>query len=120
MANILVVDDSTTFREELKRDLEEAGYTVVEAEDGEEGLKLALKGNIDLIISDLNMPKMDGLAMCSHIREQGINTPVFMLTTQSNPELKAEATRLSVKAWIVKPHNKVVLIKGLAKVLSLT
>ena len=119
MANILVVDDSTTVREELRRDLEEAGYTVLEAEDGEAGLKLAIKGNIDLILSDLNMPKMDGLVMCAHMREQGVNTPMFMLTTQSTPELKAEATRLSVKAWIVKPHNKVTLIKGIAKTLSL-
>ena len=119
MANILLVDDSATFREELRRDLEEAGYSVAEAEDGEEGLKLAIKGDIDLVISDLNMPKMDGLAMCAHMREQGINTPVFMLTTQCTPQLKAEATRLSVKAWIVKPHNKVTLIKGIAKVLSL-
>ncbi len=119
MANILLVDDSTTFREELKIDLIEAGHVVLEAVNGEEGLKAAMENAVDLIISDLNMPKMDGLTMCAHIREQGINVPIFMLTTQANPELKAEATRLQVKAWIVKPPNKVVLIKGIAKVLSL-
>lgn len=120
MAIILVVDDSTTLREELKMDLTEAGHVVLEAVNGEEGLKVITEHAVDLVISDLNMPKMDGLTMCAHIREQGINVPIFMLTTQANPELKAEATRLAVKAWIVKPPNKAVLIKGIAKVLSLT
>ncbi len=119
MANILLVDDSMTFREELKMDLVQAGHVVLEAVNGEEGLKLAVEGNIDLIISDLNMPKMDGLTMCSHIREQGINTLIFMLTTQTNPELKAQAAKLQIKAWIVKPYNKSALINGIAKVLSL-
>jgi two-component system, chemotaxis family, chemotaxis protein CheY len=120
MANILVVDDSTTFREELKMDLLAAGHNVEEAVDGEDGLSKATIGNFDLIISDLNMPKMDGLTMCAHLRKLGINTLIFMLTTQSAPELKAEGARLSVKAWIVKPPNKVALIKGIAKVLGLS
>ncbi len=91
---------------------------MVEAVDGEDGLIKAATANADLIISDLNMPKMDGLTMVAHIREQGITVPIFMLTTQSTPELKAEASRLSVKAWIVKPPNKVTLVKGIAKVLA--
>jgi two-component system, chemotaxis family, chemotaxis protein CheY len=119
VANILLVDDSATFREEIKMDLIDAGYSVFEAVNGEEGLKMASEGNIDLIISDLNMPVMDGLTMCSHLRAQGINTPIFMLTTQVNPDLKAEAGRLSVKGWIVKPPNKGALLKGIAKVLSM-
>ena len=119
MANILLVDDSSTSREELKMDLVQAGHTILEAVNGEEGLKLATEGNIDLIISDLNMPKMDGLTMCAHIREQGINTHIFMLTTQTNPELKAQAAKLSIKAWIVKPYNKTVLINGITKVLAM-
>lgn len=118
MANILVVDDSATFREEMKISLTAAGYTVIEAVDGEDGLKKATEGNIDLIISDLNMPKMDGLTMCSHLRAQGSDAIVFMLTTQSNPEFKAQATRLAVKAWIVKPPNMAILLKGIAKVLG--
>jgi two-component system, chemotaxis family, chemotaxis protein CheY len=118
VANILLVDDSATFREELKIDLLAAGYSVFEAVDGEDGLKKATEGNIDLIISDLNMPVMDGLTMCSHLRANGNNTPIFMLTTQVNPELKTEAARLSVKGWIVKPPNKMALFKGIAKVLA--
>lgn len=118
MANILVVDDSATFREEMKQGLTAAGYTVVEAVDGEDGLKKAADGNIDLIITDLNMPKMDGLTMCSHLRAQGNSAIIFMLTTQSNPEFKADAARLSVKAWMIKPPNMTTLLKGIAKVLG--
>lgn len=102
----------------MKVNLTNAGYTVIEAVDGEDGLKKATEGNIDLIISDLNMPNMDGLTMCSHLRAQGNSTLVFMLTTQVNPEFKAEAIRLSVKAWIVKPPNMATLLKGVAKVLG--
>ena len=120
MATILLVDDSNTFREELKINLIGAGHEVLEAVDGEDGLKVATESKVDMIISDLNMPKMDGLTMCSHLREQGITTPIFMLTTQSNPELKAKAANLAIKAWIVKPPVMAVLIKGIAKVLSST
>lgn len=118
MANILVVDDSATFREEMKASLTSAGYTVIEAIDGEDGLKKAMAGNIDLIISDINMPSMDGLTMCSHLRAQGNSTKVFILTTQANPDLKAEASRLSVTAWIIKPPKMEILLKGIAKVLG--
>lgn len=118
MANILLVDDSATFREEMKVSLTDAGYTVLEAVDGEDGLKKAMESKIDLIISDINMPGMDGLTMCSHLRAQGNATKVFILTTQANPDLKAEASRLSVTAWIIKPPKMAVLLKGIAKVLD--
>lgn len=118
MAIILIVDDSSNMRDELRIDLQEAGHTVLEAADGEEGFKQATENKIDLIISDLNMPNVDGLTMCSHIRQKGITAPVIMLTTQINPELKAEAARLSVKAWIVKPYKKNVLINGIAKLIT--
>ena len=118
MATILVVDDSATFREEMKACLTNEGYTVIEAVDGEDGLAKATQNKVDLIISDLNMPNMDGLTMCSHLRAQGNAALVFMLTTQINPSYKAEASRLAVKAWIVKPPNMTALLKGVAKVLS--
>ena len=99
--------------------LEAAQLTVIEAENGEAGLSAAMENRVDMIISDLNMPKMDGLTMCAHLREQGVKVPIFMLTTQVSPELKAAAVQLALKAWVVKPPNFVSLTKAIIKVLSL-
>ncbi len=118
MASILIVDDSMTFREELKATLAGAGFDVVEAVDGEDGLTQAEAHKVDLIISDFNMPNMDGLTMCAHLRDREVKTPIFMLTTQVNPELKARASQLGVKAWIVKPPNVAALLKGIGKMLG--
>jgi len=119
MPTILVVDDAKTMRDTLKDLLIPNGYEVVEAENGEQGLEMMAKHAIDLVISDLNMPGMDGLTMCSHIKEQGYHAPVFMLTTQTSPELKAKAKEFGVVAWIVKPHKDDILLKGIQKVLHL-
>lgn len=108
-----------TFRSELKMHLEPAGFTVLEAVDGEDGLNKAVATAVDMIISDLNMPKMDGLTMCSHLREQGVQAPIFMLTTQASPELKAKAAQFKVTAWIVKPPNFASLVKAIKKVLGI-
>lgn len=118
MATILLVDDSATFRMEMKQGLAAAGYSVLEAVDGEDGLNKGLQPAVDLIISDLNMPKMDGLTMCAHLRAHGSTAIIFLLTTQSTPELKAEAVKLSIKAWLIKPPNMASLLKGIAKVLA--
>ena len=119
MPLILVVDDAKTMRDALKGALIPAGFDVVEAENGEQGLEMLAQHPVDLVISDLNMPGMDGLTMCSHIKEQGRNTPIFMLTTQTSPELKAKAKDFGVVAWIVKPHKDEVLLQGIRKVLKL-
>lgn len=118
MPTILIVDDSMAFREELKLNLLAAGFKVVEAVDGEDGLRQVAAHAVDLIITDLNMPNLDGMGMCSLLVEQGNKTPIFMLTTQSSPELKAKATQLGVKAWIVKPPNVAAIIKGIAKMVG--
>ena len=101
MPLILIVDDARTMRDSLKEVLVPAGFDVVEAENGEQGLEMVGKHPVDLVISDLNMPGMDGLTMCGHIKEQGHTMPIFMLTTQTNPELKAKAKAFGVVAWIV-------------------
>ena len=119
MPLILVVDDAQTMREALKDTLLPAGFEVVEAENGEQGLEKLRQHKVDLVISDLNMPGMDGMTMCSHIKEQGHAVPVFMLTTQASPELKAKAKDLGVVAWIVKPHKDEILLKGIKKVLGI-
>ena len=119
MPRILVVDDAKIMRDSLKDLLEPAGFDVVEAENGEQGLEVLSQHAVDLVISDFNMPGMDGLTMCSHIKEQGRKLPIFMLTTQTSPELKARAKEYGVVAWIVKPHKNDVLLAGIRKVLQM-
>lgn len=119
MPRILVIDDANTIREALSTLLVANGYEVLAAETAEQGLETLSKHTVDLVITDLNMPGMDGITMCSHIKERGYNLPIFMLTTQSNPDLKARAREFGVLAWIVKPHKDDVLLKGIQKVLKL-
>jgi two-component system, chemotaxis family, chemotaxis protein CheY len=116
---ILVIDDAATIRDALRQLLEPQGFEVLEAENGEKGLEMLSQQAIDLAISDLNMPGMDGLTMCRHMHAQGLTVPVFMLTTQTSVELKAQAKEFGVVAWIVKPHKDDVLLKGIQKVLKL-
>ena len=119
MPRILVVDDAKTMRDTLKDLLIPNGFDVIEAANGEQGLEMLSQHAVDLVISDLNMPGMDGLTMCKHIKEQGYNAPIFMLTTQTSPELKAQAKEFGVLAWIVKPHKDEILLGGIRKVLKL-
>lgn len=119
MPRILVVDDAKVMRDSLKDLLIPAGFDVVEAEHGERGLEIIGSQAIDLVISDFNMPGMDGLQMCERIKESGHKIPILMLTTQASAELKAKAKDLGVVAWIVKPHKNEVLLMGIRKVLKL-
>lgn len=119
MPLILVVDDAKTMRDTLKSLLLPAGFDVIEAENGEQGLEQMVQHPVDLVISDLNMPGMDGLTMCEHMKEQGYRCPIFILTTQTSSELKAKAKEAGVVAWIVKPHKNEVLLQGIRHVLKL-
>ncbi|MES2952702.1 MAG: response regulator [Pseudomonadota bacterium] len=119
MPTILVVDDSKTMRDNLRELLITEAFDVVEAESGEQGLEMMALHTVNLIISDLNMPGMDGLTMCSHIKQLGYKVPIFMLTTQTSPEMKARAKEYGVLAWMVKPYNREVLMRGIKKVLAM-
>lgn len=117
---ILVVDDATTIRSLAKFALSKAGYTIVEAADGLEGLK-ALEGNsVDLIITDLNMPNMNGLEMSKKIKEsaQWANIPIFMLTTEANQDVAMQGKQIGILAWIVKPFVPDKLLAAVQKVLG--
>ncbi len=107
MARILVVDDSTSFRNQLRRDLESAGHDVVEAENGQDGLaKHRADGRFDLVICDLNMPVMDGLQMSAAINAEagGARAPIFMLSSERSDAAKKLGRASGVVAWVVKPY----------------
>ncbi len=121
MAKILVVDDSEIIRVQLKNDLLTQGYDVVEADNGLNGLAIVAQNkDIDLIISDVNMPEMDGPTMCKklHQNPESNGIPIVMLTTQSNPELKASCKEHGVIAWITKPYKLKGLLVGIEKILA--
>ena len=92
-ASILTVDDSASIRQALKLTLSSAGYTVEDADNGQEGLRKAESGNYDMIITDLNMPVMDGLSMIREIRarQAAVGVPIVFLTTESDDDMKAQA-----------------------------
>ncbi len=122
MATIVVVDDSSVIRVQLKQTLEAAGYKVEEAENGEDGLAkvLALK-NPDLVITDYNMPGLDGIQMLTKIKASlgGVPFPVFMLTTETSANLKAAGKEVGVMAWINKPFTADKLLGAITKVLEM-
>lgn len=116
--NILIADDSTSFRALLRGDLEEAGFSVVEAEDGEAALAaFRAEGPFDLILTDVNMPDMDGLAFARHLRAEpnGGETPIFILSAERSPAGKEQAKEAGVTAWIVKPYVKEILIRAISR-----
>ncbi|NLR98239.1 response regulator [Rhizobium sp. P38BS-XIX] len=119
-ANILTVDDSASIRLTTRIALTNAGYTVTEAVDGADGLAKLKTGNFDLIITDLNMPNMDGLTMIRSLRQLPayMGTPVIFLTTESDGDLKQQAKAAGATGWLTKPFDPENLIKIVRKVLG--
>ncbi len=120
MARILVVDDSTTMRQMVSFTLTEAGHEVVEAADGAKALQEAKARRFDLVITDVNMPGMNGIDLVKCLREvpECKFTPILMLTTESGPEAKSRGREAGATGWIVKPFSPEVLIQTLRKVLD--
>ncbi|MDG5469906.1 response regulator [Deltaproteobacteria bacterium IMCC39524] len=117
---ILIVDDSETVRQVLKLALGNAGYQVVEAEDGFDALTKLSGAQIDMLITDLNMPNMDGLELIKKVREEGKHrfTPIVMLTTESSEEKKKAGREAGASGWIVKPFKPEQLLKVVKMVLG--
>jgi two-component system chemotaxis response regulator CheY len=116
--HILAVDDSRTIRDMLRMALTSAGFQTSLAEDGMHGLEV-LKGlEPDAIITDINMPRMDGFGFIEAVRAQPDHraTPILVLTTESAPELKARARAAGATGWIVKPFDPEKLVKALRTV----
>lgn len=116
---ILTVDDSTSIRQMVGFTLKQAGYTVLEAEDGVKGLEVAKGNKVDLVITDLNMPNMNGMELIRSLRQEAAYkfTPILMLTTESDDSKKMEGKQSGATGWIVKPFNPDQLLKVISKVL---
>jgi two-component system chemotaxis response regulator CheY len=116
---IMTVDDSTSMRQMVKATLQSAGYDVVEAADGQEALDYARENPVDLVITDVNMPRMDGITLVSELRSLPTYrlTPLLLLTTESSLEKKMEGKKAGATGWIVKPFNPAQLLATLARVL---
>lgn len=119
-ANILTVDDSASIRLTTRIALTNAGYSVTEAVDGADGLNKMKAGNFDLIVTDLNMPNMDGLTMIRGLRQLPayMGTPVIFLTTESDGDIKQQAKAAGATGWLTKPFDPETLIKIVRKVLG--
>jgi len=108
MANVLIVDDSSTMRKIISRSLRQAGLTVdeiFEAGDGIEGLNALGSNKVDLILSDINMPNMDGLEFIKQVRATGNNVPIVMITTEGGEDILKEAINSGASDSIKKPFT---------------
>jgi two-component system chemotaxis response regulator CheY len=114
---ILIVDDSTSVRTVCGIALREAGYEVIEASNGQEGLTRLTGERIHLIISDVNMPVLDGIGFLKEVKRHPSYkfTPVIMLTTESGEDKKQEGRAAGAKAWIVKPFQPHVMLDAVSK-----
>ena len=118
--SILIVDDSATMRQQLRGFLENNGFDVIEATDGTEGLELCRVNDIDLMIVDINMERMNGIEMITEVRKlpRHTDTPILVLTTESSSSTMTEARSVGASAWIVKPFKPDILLRGIKKMTS--
>ncbi len=117
---VLIVDDSETLRAILIFVLEEAGFEVLEGTDGIDATKYLDGRHIDLIITDLNMPRMDGIGFIRHARsiETYSQIPILFLTTDTQQSKKDEARVAGATGWIVKPFDQSKLISAITRVMK--
>ena len=117
---IVVVEDFNTSRQIIKKTLENMGYQVDEATDGREATQFFNGGKIDLVITDFNMPNMDGGSLVEYIRkkEEYKYIPIFMLSTETNIEKQNRAREAKITAWIKKPFEVTEFRKLIEKVLA--
>lgn len=120
MSTILVVDDSASMRQMVSFTLSSDGHTVIDASDGNIGLQKAKETIVDLVITDVNMPNMDGISFIKEMRKipNYKYTPLLLLTTESDANKKSEGRAAGATGWIVKPFRPDQLIATVKKVLS--
>ncbi|TKB57463.1 response regulator [Ferrimonas aestuarii] len=119
MARILTADDSSSIRQMVSQALSDAGHQVITANDGEEALGIAKSQTFDLVVSDINMPRLDGIGLVKALRQLGPYrfTPILILTTESSGEKKSEGKRCGATGWLVKPFNPDTLLATINKVI---
>ncbi len=117
---ILAVDDSGSLRQMLSFSLKSAGYGVIEAVDGLDGLDKAKKQTVDLVLTDQNMPGMDGLSLIKALRglKNYQKVPILMLTTESGDEMKAMGRAAGANGWLVKPFDPARLTEVVKKLIG--
>lgn len=115
---VLVVDDSTSMRQMVTFTLKGAGFDVIEGSNGQEALTRAQGKTLSLVLTDLNMPVMDGMTLIRELRAKAEYkfTPILMLTTESQQEKKAEGKAAGATGWIVKPFQPEQLLQVIGKV----
>jgi two-component system chemotaxis response regulator CheY len=116
---ILTVDDSPSIRLMMKLTLTGEGYDVQQASDGHEALEFAKNNKADLVLTDINMPRMDGLTLIRELRQLPAykSVPMLVLTTESSKERKQAGKEAGATGWLVKPFNNEQLIATIARVL---
>jgi two-component system chemotaxis response regulator CheY len=114
---IMIVDDSSSLRTLVSMSLKRAGYLVVEAVDGKDALSKLETTKVQLIVSDVNMPNMDGIEFVMRLKQHPRHkfTPVLMLTTEGQDSKKEQGRAAGAKAWIVKPFSPPILLDAIAK-----
>jgi len=116
---VLIVDDSPSMREMIRFTLKSAGYNVIAAADGVEAMEYANKSQANLVVTDINMPNMDGITLIKELRklESYKFTPILTLTTEGGDDLKQDGKDAGATGWIVKPFDPDSLLKVVKRVL---
>lgn len=119
MFSILAVDDSASMRQMVSFTLKNAGYHVVEAIDGQDALEKVHDKVFDVVLTDQNMPRMDGLALTKTLRasERYRITPILILTTESSDQMKQAGRAAGATGWLVKPFDPAKLVEVIRKVI---
>ncbi|MCB1900144.1 response regulator [Cognatazoarcus halotolerans] len=117
---VLTVDDSASIRQMVSFTLKSAGYEVVSANDGMDGLEKAKARQVNLVLTDQNMPRMDGLSLIKTLRglPQYKAVPILMLTTESSDAMKSQGRAAGATGWLVKPFDPQKLIELVRKVIG--
>lgn len=117
---ILTVDDSASIRQMVKFTLKGAGYEVIEAVDGQDGLEKAKARQANLVLTDQNMPRVDGLSLIRSLRElpQYRSVPILVLTTESSEEMKQRGRAAGATGWLVKPFDPQRLIDVIRRLIG--